>query len=261
MGKNFNREQNTVCLLLFVSFVAGIICIYFNRVGGIRVGSYAISTAICLVPLTFLYLKKVHDVLNAVLLASLGGLTFGAGVGLTGVWYVSENPSRMWLGPKWLLIGGILIAAFVYSVKSLQKDPPSDDLLATDEAKELSRLDQLKAIEKVLDDDSPYQPVKKALLNPAGLASFGIGLVMMVPVIVSTESRMSRLIMIIILIGTIAFCVLIVSYLRERTFARVNANIVDIDSSRMLALAEIRAEIAKIEASTGDEPSSPNESA
>jgi hypothetical protein len=259
VGKNFNKERNTVCLLLLVSFVAGIIGVYFNKVGGVRFGRYAIFAAIALVPVTFLYLRKLYEVLNAGLLASLGGLTFGAGVGLTGVWYVSENPSRMWLGPKWLLIGGILIAAFVYSVKSLHEAEPKEDLVPNEDFKILPQLEQLKQIEKLFVDDSAYQPLTKAPVDHLGLAFCGVGLVTMVSVIVSTESNKNRLIMIAILVAVIPICVWTVTKLRRRSLKKFDALLVEMDMNRQKALEEIRAEIAKLEASPGDEQSSPAE--
>jgi hypothetical protein len=98
MGKNFTKEQNTVCVLLFLSFVLGIIAIYFNKVDGIIVGGRtAVYIAIALVPATLIYLRDIYRPLSAVLLANLSGLTIGSGIGFLGKWYVLQNPSKFWL--------------------------------------------------------------------------------------------------------------------------------------------------------------------
>lgn len=251
MGKNFNKEQNTVCLLLFVSFLAGVIGIYFNKVGGIRVGRYAIFAAIALVPITFLYLKKFFEVLNAVTLASLAGLTFGAGIGFIGLWYIYDNPSRMWFGPKWLLIGGVAMAAFVSALKKLKFDPPKPGS-SDDEFENLSPLDRLKHLEKSFSDEETFAPITKAPYDPLGLAFCGIGLLMAVPAIASAESTQERLIMIGILAAIVPLGIWFAKFMRKRTIHQYNAIIADINVHRKQVLTKVRADIKEREASAGD---------
>lgn len=260
VGRNFNRDQNTVCVLLFVSFVTGIVGVYFNRVGGIRVGRYAIFTAIALVPVCFLYLRKFYEVLNAVLLASLSGMTIGGGIGMLGMWYITQNPNRMWLGPKWLVIGAVLTAAFVISVKKLKVEPVKLEIL-DEELQSMTDLERLKHLEKSLSDDAVFQPISKAPLDPLGLAFSGVGLIMAVPAIASAESTQERLIMIGILVSIIPLGIWFVKYMRRRTFANYNAIIADINVHRQEVLTKVRSDIKEREGSVGDGLPPPTETA
>jgi uncharacterized membrane protein YqjE len=246
VGKNFNREQNTVCILLLISFVLGVTSIYFKKLGGIPIGKNAIYVGIAFVPLTFLYLRKFFDVLNAVALASVSGLTFGAGVGFVGLWYVFENPSRMWLGPKWLFIGGIFTACFLVALKALKTELPKE-AISEEVIQNMTDLERLKHLEKSFSNEETFAPIKMSHYVPLGLVFVGIGFGLSILAIANAESLKERLIMIGILVVIVPLGAWFVIWRRRKTCGEFNAILADINEHRQEVLTKVRAEIHQLE--------------
>lgn len=233
--------------------------VYFNKFHGIPFARYAADFGAGLMVLTFVVLRdKFVRAFSAIVLSSLAGLTLGGGLGLTGVWFIFQNPSKVFVGLKWLIIGTIFLVAFIFAFKALVTEPEKQ-LVSDEEIQQMTSLEQLKHLEKSLNDEETFTPIKKGPTVALGFAFMLVGILMVIPAIAKAESPNERWIMISILLVVMAGGVWFVVWMRRKTVGQFNMIMTNIDGHRKEMLTKIRAEIAKLEASADDEPSSPAE--
>ena len=248
MGGDFSKEQKTVCVLLFASFILGIFGIYFNRVGGIKIGRYStIFLAVALVPLTFLYLRKIYDVLDAVLTASLAGLLSGVGLGFVGLWIVTENVSRAIIGVKWLVIGLCAFCCFTVSLRKMGQENPPDGV-QNEDFTGLSEMEQLVRIEQTMTE--PFHDLEKnysSSVSPFAILLMFAGVVSIIGTILVIPDRHEQLEMIVATIIMLAIAIPLVVIMRRQTRAKIKATIDEIESIRSKTAKEIRTRIEELE--------------
>ena len=246
MGKNFTKDQKVICLLLLLSFLLGVISIYFNKIGGVQVGhGTAIYTAVALVPLTFLYLRKFFDVLDAVLLASIGGLGVGCGVGFFGLWIVTENSSRIPLAIKWLVIGTLCIVFFAKALKRLS--PEETEKQPEVDYSSMTAIERLKHGERLLSDSQSLEVPRNMGWNPLGIVFIASGLTIVAVMFVQAENTSDRW----IAVGTVAVAgaigIPLMVILRRRTTVKLNKLADEVEELRVGLLADFRAKISELE--------------
>lgn len=255
MGRDFTKEQKTVCALLLASFILGVFAIYFNRIGQVQVGGKnAIYCAIALMPLTLLYVRKTwSETIASVLTASLAGITLGGGFGFFGLGFGLSAPRYLHLGVKWTLIGIAITISFVFAFRILQRIQSERKKKEEEDARfeRLSDMEKLISLEESL--SKPLEEIPKSSNKLViGTTFMLVGLLGIVREIAITESVQERWIMVGTLVFFLAIMILFIICMRRFTWTKLNAMAKEVEELRIEALRNVRQEIARRQAETSN---------
>jgi hypothetical protein len=160
----------------------------------------------------------------------------------------ATKPEQVLVGPKWLLIGSVLLFAFVLSLKALKteavKEAQSEDV---EDFSHLSELERLRKVEAIFMEDPFASVPKKSPIDPLGIAFCAVGLVMSVFAIGRADTSRERLIMIGVLVAIIALCVPMTLLLRRSTKRKLEDMGAEFNKMGTKALAEVRGKIAELD--------------
>jgi hypothetical protein len=194
---------------------------------------------------------KFSESINVMILGSVAGLASGSSIVMLWTGFLLNRPDSTTAGVKWLFFGLVAFGLFLVALKQIP------DVFSKEESEpqrpegfeEWSEIQKLEHFRDTLSE--PIIEVKPNYKHPqrlVGALFLVVGLVLMIQIILKTESRTEQSIMVATLVLMMALMPLLVRAINGRMKSKLSGIVGEVDDIRSKIITDVDAEIERLKA-------------
>lgn len=194
---------------------------------------------------------KFSESINVMILGSVAGLASGSSIVMLWTGFLLNRPASTTAGVKWLFFGLVAFGLFLVALKQIPV------LFSKEEAEpqrpegfeEWSEIQKLEHFRDTLSE--PIIEVKPNYKHPqrlVGALFLLVGLVLMIQIILKTESKSEQSIMVATLVLMMALTPLLVRAINGRMKSKLSGIVGEVDDIRSKIITDVDAEIERLKA-------------
>ena len=194
---------------------------------------------------------KFSESINVMILGSVAGLASGSSIVMLWTGFLLNRPASTTAGVKWLFFGLVAFGLFLVALKQIpavfSKEEAEPQL--PEGFEEWSQIQKLEHLRHNLSDPCiEFKTNSKHPQRLVGALFLVVGLVLMIQIILKTESRTEQSIMVATLVLMMALMPLLVRAINGRMKSKLSGIVGEVDDIRSKIITDVDAEIERLKA-------------